>query len=255
MKTHRSLTSHRRAPALPLLLLLTALAVVACGDDDTGPDDEQTGTVLQGTVVEFQAQVVSGGFALAATEGVRVAIGSKSTETDANGNFTLRDFLVGTQNVDFSLDQDDARLVLTEVEPGDEYDFLFSINGGTVSTQHTGTWVGQGGSTDPGSQGPVTITMIIAQNGNQLSGTASIPPPDNTSWNISGTENGHSVEDGTFTVTTTNSFCASDGEFTGTFTADTLVATFDEVRGPDWTAEQEEECGDPESGGFTLIKQ
>jgi hypothetical protein len=229
-----------------------ALAALACGDDDNGPDDQQTGTVLQGTVVEFQAQVVPGDFALAATEGVRVAIGSKSTETDANGNFTLRDFQVGNQNLDFSLDQDVARLVLTDVERGDEYDFLFSINGGNVSTQHTGTWVGQGGSDESAA---VTITMIIAQNGNALSGTASIPPPDNTSWNISGTETGFSVDDGTFTVTTTNSFCASDGEFQGVFTADTLDATFVEVRGPDWTAEQETECGPVETGAFTLIKQ
>lgn len=250
MKTHRSRHDHYRALAL-LLAGLAGVACVACGDDDNGPDDEQTGTVLQGTVVEFQAQVVPGGFALAATEGVRVEIGSKSTVTDANGDFTLRDFLVGTQNVDFFRDGGGGTLVLTEVEPGDEYDFLFSINGGAVSTQHTGTWVGQGGSSE---SSPVTITMIIAQNGNAISGTASIPPPDNTSWNIAGTENGHAVE-GTFTVTTTNSFCASDGEFEGTFTADTLVATFDEVRGPDWTAEQEEECGPVESGGFTLIKQ
>ena len=240
--------SHHRVPAL----LLVALAALACGDDDNGPDDQQTGTVLQGTVVEFQAQVVPGDFALAATEGVRVAIGSKSTETDANGNFTLRDFQVGNQNLDFSLDQDVARLVLTDVERGDEYDFLFSINGGNVSTQHTGTWVGQGGSDESAA---VTITMIIAQNGNALSGTASIPPPDNTSWNISGTETGFSVDDGTFTVTTTNSFCASDGEFQGVFTADTLDATFVEVRGPDWTAEQETECGPVETGAFTLIKQ
>jgi len=248
MNTHKGPHSQPWAPALLLALLIC----VGCGDDDNGPDDEQTGTVLQGTVIEFQAQVVPGGFTLAATEGVRVSIGSKSTETDANGDFTIRDFQIGTQNVDFSLDQDDARLVLTQVDPGDEYDFLFSINGGNVSTQHTGTWVGQGGSDESAA---VTITMIIAQNGNALSGTASIPLPDNTSWNISGTETGFSVDDGTFTVTTTNSFCASDGEFEGTFTADTLVATFDEVRGPDWTAEQEEECGPVESGGFTLIKQ
>jgi len=250
METHLARNRRRMAPAL----LLAALACLACGDDDNGPDDQQTGTVLQGTVVEFQAQVVPGGFALAANEGVNVSIGSRSTQTDANGDFTLRDFAVGNQSVDFSRDGGGGTLVLTQVEPGDEYDFLFSINGGTVSTQHTGTWVGEGGSTDPSSQGLVTITMIIAQNGNALSGTASIPPPDNTSWNISGKETGFAVE-GTFTVTTTNSFCASDGEFTGTFTADTLVATFDEVRGPGWTAQQEEECGDPESGGFTLIKQ
>ena len=248
MDTYRFLRIPGRAVALTMAVLLMS----GCGDDDNGPDDEQTGTVLQGTVIEFQAQVVPGGFTLAATEGVRVSIGSKSTETDANGDFTIRDFAVGTQSVDFLRDGGGGTLVLTQVDPGDEYDFLFSINGGNVSTQHTGTWVGQGGSDESAA---VTITMIIAQNGNALSGTASIPLPDNTSWNISGTETGFSVDDGTFTVTTTNSFCASDGEFEGTFTADTLVATFDEVRGPDWTAEQEEECGPVESGGFTLIKQ
>jgi hypothetical protein len=246
MNMHRALLRPHRAQAL----LLVALACLACGDDN-GPEEEQTGTVLQGTVTDFQAQVVPGGFALASTEGVQVSIGSKSTETDADGNFTLRNFQIGNQNVDFLLGQDAARLVLTDVEPGDEYEFQFSINGGTVSTQHTGTWVGQGGS----DEGPdVTITMIIAQNGNQLGGTASIPPPDNTSWNISGTETGHSVT-GIFTVTTTNSFCASDGEFQGTFTADTLNATFVEVRPDDWTSEQEAECGPVETGAFSLEKQ
>ena len=112
----------------------------------------------------------------------------------------------------------------------------------------------EGGSTDPSSQGFVTITMIIAQNGNALSGTASIPPPDATTWSISGKETGQSV-DGRFTVTGSNSLCASDGEFTGAFTADTLDATFVEVRPDDWTPAQEAECGPVESGLFRLVKQ
>jgi hypothetical protein len=58
-----------------------------------------------------------------------------------------------------------------------------------------------------------------------------------------------------FTVTTSTSLCASDGDFEGTFEADTLFATFDEVRPDDWTAEQEAECGPVESGVLTLIKQ
>lgn len=237
-----------------IFLLLALVSAYGCGDDDNGPEEQQTGTVLQGTVTSFQAHVVPSGFALAATEGVRVEIGSKSTVTDAEGNFVVRDFPISTQDVDFSRDGAGGTLVLYDVEPGDEYEFLFSINGGQVSTQHTGTWVGSGGSTDPGSQGPVALTMIIAQNGNALSGTASIPPPDNTSWNISGTENGYSVK-GAFTVTTTNSECASDGEFTGVFSAGTLDATFTEVRGPDWTDEQEAACGPVESGVFTVVKQ
>lgn len=250
MSAQKTFRTYHQAPAL----LLAVLLCVGCGDDN-GPDEEQTGTLLEGSVTDVQAQVVQGGFALASTEGVTVSIGTKSTETDVNGNFTLRDFGIGTQDVLFFHDDGSGAFVLTEVERGDEYEFQFSISGGQVSSQHTGTWVGEGGSTDPSSQGLVTITMIIAQNGNALSGTASIPPPDNTSWNISGTETGHVVKDGTFTVTTTNSFCASDGEFDGVFTADTLDATFVEVRGPDWTAEQETECGPVESGSFKLIKQ
>jgi hypothetical protein len=241
------------ALVLPFIFLGFVFVCVGCGGDDTSPDE--TGTTLQGTVSAFQAQAVTGGFELASTPGVTVAIGSKSTQTDANGDFTVRDFGVGTQHVLFSRDGGSGTYVLTDIERGD----VFALNqvvvsGGQVSSQHTGTWVGTGGSTDPSSQGFVTITMIIAQNGNALSGTASIPPPDNTSWNISGTENGHSVE-GTFTVTTSNSSCASDGAFTGTFTADTLDATFVEVRPDDWTAEQIAECGPEESGLFRVVKQ
>ena len=198
---------------------------------------------------------MGGGFGLASTAGVTVAIGSKSTETDVNGSYLLRDFGIGTQNVLFSRDGGSGTYVLTGIERGSALLLdQVMVSGGQVSSQHTGTWVGEGGSTDPSSQGLVTITMIIAQNGNALSGTASIPPPDNTSWNISGTETGHAV-DGTFTVTTTNSECASDGEFNGTFTADTLDATFVEVRPDDWTAEQEAECGPVEAGIFTVVKQ
>ena len=114
MNMQSGLINQRRAPAL----LLAVLVCFACGDDDNGPDDEQTGTVLQGTVVEFQAQVVPGAFALAANEGVNVSIGSRSTQTDANGNFTLRDFAVGNQDVDFSRDGGGGTLVLTDVESG-----------------------------------------------------------------------------------------------------------------------------------------
>jgi hypothetical protein len=249
MSAQKTFRTYHQAPAL----LLAVLLCVGCGDDN-GPDEEQTGTLLEGSVTDVQAQVVQGGFALASTEGVTVSIGTKSTETDVNGNFTLRDFGIGTQDVLFFHDDGSGAFVLTEVERGDEYEFQFSISGGQVSSQHTGTWVGEGGSTDPSSQGLVTITMIIAQNGNSLTGTASIAAHDTTSWHVSGTENGHAVE-GMFTVTTSTSLCASDGDFEGTFEADTLFATFDEVRPDDWTAEQETECGPVESGVLTLIKQ
>lgn len=234
-----------------LLLPLSLLALSGCGGDDSGPQEEQTGTVLQGTVTEFQAQVVPGGFALAATEGVRVAIGSKSTETDANGDFTVRDFAVGTQNVLFSLDAGAASYQLSDIEPGDQFLLdQIQVNGGNVSTQHTGTWVGTGGSTDPGSQGPVALTMIIAQNGNSLTGTASIGAPDNTSWNITGTETGHTLNDTHLTVTSTSSECAAGAELLdATFVGDTLSGSFIEEDVP-------QGCGaSPESGLFRVVKQ
>lgn len=246
MKTQN--TSRNRYRTLGFLL--TLLVCVGCGDDN-GPEEEQTGTVLQGTVVEFQAQVVPGGFGLAAVEGVTVAIGSKSTQTDANGNFSLRNFLIGNQNVDFSRDGGGGTMVLTDVEPGAEYEFLFSINGGQVSTQHTGTWVGTGGSTDPGSQGPVALTMIIAQNGNSVTGTASIGAPDNTSWNITGTENGRTLHNTHLTVTSTNTnnLCAAGAELLdATFVGDTLSGRFREEDVP-------EDCGSPEEGEFRVVKQ
>jgi hypothetical protein len=244
MKTIQIRRSRRGA----LVLVFSLVAWYGCGDDDSGPQDEQTGTTLQGTVTVFQAQVVRGGFELAATEGVTVAIGSKSTQTDADGRFALQDFGIGTQNLLFSRDAGTGTYVMSEIERGDAFVLdQIQISAGQVSTQHTGTWVGTGGSTDPGSQGQMALTMIITQNGNSLSGTASIGAPDNTSWNISGTETGHTA-DGSFTVTSTNSECASDGDFTGTFVADTLSGSFIEVDPPAG-------CGPPEPGIFRVVKQ
>ncbi len=237
----------RRKSCRALAFMLALVVCFGCGDDN-GPEDEQTGTTLQGTVTAFQAQVVAGGFELAWTEGVTVAIGSKSTETDANGDFTLRDFAVGTQNVLFSRDGGSGTYVLSEIERGDSFLLdQIQFSGGQITTQHTGTWVGTGGSTEPGSQGQVALTMIIAQSGNSLTGTASIGEPDNTSWNISGTETGHAAT-GHLTVTSTNSDCAAGGDFEGTFVADTLSGTFIEVDPPAG-------CGTPEPGIFRVVKQ
>jgi hypothetical protein len=243
-------TPRARSNGISLILPLSLLVCFGCGGDDNGPQDQQTGTTLQGTVTAFQAQVVSGGFELAWTEGVTVTIGSQSTQTDVDGDFTLRDFGIGTQNVRFSRDGGFGTYVLTDIERGDT--FLMDqveINGGQVSTQHTGTWVGTGGSTDPSSQGQVALTMIIAQNGNSVTGTASIGAPDNTSWNITGTETGHTLSNTHLTVTSTSSECAAGAELLdATFVGDTLSGTFIEEDVP-------QDCGLPESGFFRVVKQ
>ena len=69
METYRFFRIPGRAVAITMAVILMS----GCGDDDNGPDDEQTGTVLQGTVIEFQAQIVPGGFALAAGFGMAIA--------------------------------------------------------------------------------------------------------------------------------------------------------------------------------------
>ncbi len=121
------------------------------------------------------------------------------------------------------------------------------VNSGQVTTEHTGTWVGTAGSTAQGSQGEIAFTLIIAANGNALSGTASVAAPDNSIWTMTGTETGTSVE-GDMLFVSSNSPCAVGAEFTGTFYADTLKGDFTEVNPPS-------ECGAAESGVFTVVKQ
>lgn len=233
-----------------LAVLLTTTIWFACGDDDTGPE-EGTGATLSGTVSSFDARVAGGGFTLASTEGVRVSIGSLSTETDAAGEFILRDIPLGDLQVEFSRDQLLGTYSLFDVDRGESFRLSgIQYDAGNLSSQHTGTWVGEGGSTDSTSVGLVALTMIIAQNGNSINGTASIGAPDNTSWNIIGTETGFSVS-GEMTVTSTNSECASPGEFEGTFDADTLEGTFVEVHSDSLNAL----CGPPEPGVFRVVKQ
>ena len=121
------------------------------------------------------------------------------------------------------------------------------VNNGLVTTEHTGTWVGTAGTSEPGSQGQIAFTLIIAANGNLLSGTASVAPPDASVWTMAGFENGTQVS-GVMALVSTNSSCATGGTFTGTFSADTLSGDFTEVNPPPG-------CGDPESGTFRVVKQ
>ncbi len=89
--------------------------------------------------------------------------------------------------------------------------------------------------------------MILEQNGNSLTGTASVGSPDDSAWHISGTETGHSV-DGSLMLVSSNSPCATGVTFEGTFVADTLSGTFIEVDPPAG-------CGTPEPGIFRVVKQ
>jgi hypothetical protein len=237
----------RRTVTCALVVLISCLVWSACGDDVAGP--EGTGATLHGTVTTFEAQVIAGGFALAGIGGVTVAIGSNSTETDANGDFTLRDMPLGNQDVLFSRDGTSGVYGLNGIDRGESFTIdQIQFIGGEITSAHTGTWVGTGGSTDSTSVGQIALTMILEKNGNAMTGTADVVGVrDATVWSISGSETGHSV-DGSLTVVSTNSECGSGGAFQGTFVADTLSGTFVEVNPPAG-------CGPPENGTFRVVKQ
>ncbi|MGD2070921.1 MAG: hypothetical protein PVI57_19780 [Gemmatimonadota bacterium] len=242
------------------VLLLASLTACGGGDGSTDVEDG-SGATLRGTVVLFQPLAVSpagGGAAGAsfvptpplatAAEGVEVRIGGGATTTDASGGFTLQDLPLGDQAVRFTKDGSTGTYSLDGIEANESFVLNGIVVSGTeVATEHTGTWVGTGGSTDPGSQGQMALTMVIEASGNAISGTAFIPPPDSTTWSFTGTEDGSGVEV-TFSVLDTKSECAAGGELLGTFSADTLSGTFVEVNPPAG-------CGPPENGIFRVVKQ
>jgi hypothetical protein len=235
-----------------LLLLSATLPWAACGgDDSTGPGDSGTGATLQGTVTAFetgQAAVVSTPVTLFSVPGVAVTIGSKSVVTDAAGGFTIQDIPTGDHAVTFSKEGITGTYYVQGIVAGgtitlDEVQY----SGGHVATKHTGTWIGTGGSSDSSSQGQIALTMILSVDGNALSGTATGAAPDSSVWSIEGTETGTAVS-GSMSLVTSNDECATGGDYTGEFSADTLKGDFVEVDPPDG-------CGDPESGTFRVVKQ
>ena len=242
-------------------VVISILVCSGCGDGGTGAEEEQTGATLQGQIILLGASAsqdedprLAGSadpilyLAFAPTDGVDVTIGKKSTKTDGNGSFILRNIPLGDQTVIFSGSGITGFYALNGIVEGATFDLNgIQLSPGTVKTKHTGSWVGTAGSTDPGSQGQIAFTLIIEANGNSLSGTGSLGAPDNSVWSMSGTETGKSV-DGAMTLVSTNSSCATGATFTGTFSADTLSGTFVEVDPPAG-------CGSPESGIFRVVKQ
>jgi len=183
-----------------------------------------------------------------AANDVKVAIQGKSTKTDGSGSFILHDIPLGDQAVVFSGSGITGSYNLNDISQGSTYTLNeVQVSNGTVKTEHTGTWIGTAGSSEPGSQGQIAFTLVIAANGNTLSGTARVEEQDTTHWSMSGTETGKTV-DGEMTLVSTNSPCATGASFNGTFSADTLSGSFVEVNPPTG-------CGSPESGTFRVVKQ
>jgi hypothetical protein len=231
--------------------LLLAMAVLGCGDDDgAGPPIEETGATLRGRLVQFEsvAGAALPGLFAAPVSDVTVAVGGISTSTDGSGNFTLTNLPLGDRTVVFAGSGISAAYTLTGIEEDAVFElWSIQVNGSSVKTEHTGTWVGTAGSNDPGSAGQIAFTLTIAANGNALTGTGTVAPPDASVWNMTGTENGRTVT-GVMKLVSSNSSCAGDASFTGTFSGNTLAGDFVELAPPAG-------CGPPESGTFQVVKQ
>ena len=98
-------------------------------------------------------------------------------------------------------------------------------------------------------------STFLNESGNSLTGTASAQP-ETSAWTLDGTETGFAVE-GTLTLVSSESGCTADMEFQGTFVADTLSGTFDEVfsESDPLPPECTEHYENPEHGTFSLEKQ
>ncbi|MGD2122137.1 MAG: hypothetical protein PVJ76_10360 [Gemmatimonadota bacterium] len=212
----------------------------ACGDGGSGPEEVKTNAVLMGQVVLLGSSDQTGD--------IKISIGNKSTRTKSDGTFSINHIPIGENTATFSGSGIMGPYSLTGIEQGTVVNLEETqVAPGQVTTKHTGTWVGTAGSTEPGSQGQITFTMVIEANGNALTGIGQLAPPDSSTWEIEGKETGTTV-DGEMRLLFSYSECATGGEFTGTFAGDTLSGTFIEVDPP-------AECGTPESGTFKVVKQ
>jgi len=238
-------------------LCLIFLSCGGGGDSNTvAPNADATGATLQGNVISISdtssqmAAVSENGRSIA---GIKVSLGEMTVLTDEQGAFHIEDIPIGDQVIRFN---DIADYFAKAIEKLETLTLRnLQINGDEVATEHTGIWMGTGGSTDSNSQGPIDLTMIIEKNGNSITGTMLGGEPDNSVWEINGTENGTTIN-GTFTLISSGSECATGGTFDGDFSGNTLSGTFDEVFSesdplPDECTENYEY---PEHGTFTVTK-
>lgn len=243
-----------------VLLLVICIIFLSCsggGSDGSNilpSDTGDTGATLQGNVVSVSAA----SFQRTAVADVEVSIGDVTVLTNEHGEFYIEGIPPGDQSIWFN---DIAEYLAENIQESETITLRnIQINGGDVTTEHTGTWIGTAGSTESGSQGQIAFTMIIENNGNSISGTGILGSPDNpiSEWAIKGTENGTTAS-GFFTLDREkpHDVCATDGTFDGTFSGNTLSGTFDEVFSPSHPLPPEctQNNENPEHGTFAVEKQ
>lgn len=224
------------------------LLVCSCGGDggDSSSNSVGTGSTLHGNIKSVAVPSIQ----IAEVGGLTISIGDLVATTDEEGNFMIENIPTGDQTVQFEGKGISAFYDLIDIE--EKQSFVLrdvEIDGDQVLTEHTGTWTGTAGSTDPGgSDGQIAFTMEIEANGNEIKGTGMlVGSPDNSIWSVEGTETGIKIK-GRFELESSASECATGATFEGIFDGNTIDGSFTEMDPPDG-------CGDPESGTFTLEKE
>jgi len=226
-----------------------SLFAAACGGGGSSPTSPNAGPVsgatLTGQIVSFDPlawrPAEPRGFlaalldfacptAHAAVPGVNVSVGGVSTTTDSAGRFTLPNVPTGDQIVTFAQGSSSATYALQGVEANETFVLNgTSIAGPTVTTEHTGSWVGTATSNGSGRTGGHPVTLGIAANGNIVEGTVDI----DHGWEViswSGTENGTSVS-GSYRTVSSGAGCAGEeGTFSGSFDGSTVSGTWRETK-------------------------
>lgn len=248
-----------------LILIGVFLVFFSCGSNGGGSSSSsvQTGTTLDGNIKSVTVTTMQ----IADVSNITVSIGDLETTTDEEGKFMVRNFLTGDQVIQFEGNGVSTFYDLIDIKEQETFVLRdLEINDDEVRTEYTGTWEGYGGSTKEGSHGDdLDLIMEIRANTNEIRGTIKLKDgaPDKSTWIVDGSVSWNKILRkneiiGTFWLDESDSGCASDAEFNGIFTGNTVDGTFTEINVPPGCIDPNDpnDPNDgPEEGVFHLDKQ
>lgn len=258
-------TFYNRKESKLLILIGVFFVFFSCGSDggDSGSSSVETGAMLQGNIKSVTVTTMQ----IADVGNITVSIGDLETTTDEDGNFMIENIPTRDQVIQFEGNGVSTFYDLIDIEEQETFVLRdIEINDDKVSTEYTGIWEGEGGSTNVGSHGDeLGLIMEIRENSNGIGGTIKLMEgaPDKSTWIVDGSVSwnetlGKNQINGTFWLDVSDSDCASDADFEGIFNEKKHIdGTFTEINVPPGCIDEDEDDppDGPEDGVFHLDKQ